>query len=81
MRILLNGKGIDEPKIWFGVLYGFVDKVKKKTKKFEEIMNYLEYYEKTFFTGLPNIDYEDEKIIIKGNLLSKNLFDINLSQL
>lgn len=80
LRILLHGNELKEPEVWSGVMYGFEDKHNEKPRKFEEMMLSYESYEKTYFAGFPNVDYEDTYVNFKGDFVSNHLYDINTSE-
>lgn len=82
LRILLNGKNLNQPKIYAGVLYDIIGNPKSKyVKKFEQAMQYIEYNDDKIFKGnLKQIKHKDGNISFNGHLNSLNLFEINDSE-
>ena len=82
LRILLNDKNLNQPKIYAGVLYDIIKNVKSKwIKKFEQAMQHIEYNDDKIFKGnLKQIKHKDGHISFNGHLNSLNLFDINDSE-
>ena len=82
VRIVLNDKNVLSPTIYSGVLHDIETKPQGERfiKKFERIMQHLEYIKDKIFKDGRKIDYEDAYIKIKGELISNKLFDINDSE-
>jgi hypothetical protein len=78
-KFKLDEKNLDQPKLYFGVLYD-VEKYKDWVKKFEHLMGALEYVDYKLFSKFPNIDYQDGTFKVKGKFKMVNLLDINSSQ-
>lgn len=77
LRIVLNDKNIEEPKLFSGVLYNIEA---KSWSKFENIMGHMEYNDGKVFKDPQKIEYEDAYIKLHGKLFENNLYDINDSQ-
>lgn len=82
LRILLNDKNLNQPKIYTGVLYDIIKNPKTKwIKKFEQGMQLIEYNDDKIFKGnLKQIKHKDGNISFNGHLNSLNLFEINDSE-
>lgn len=81
VRIVLNDEEGDEPTIYSGGLYNIHKKPHVKwIKKFEHIMNHLEYNDNKVFSDAKKIDYEDSYIKLQGKLIKNRLFEINNSE-
>jgi hypothetical protein len=78
LKIVLNYKNIKEPAVYFGVLYNIQKKPEAKMiTKFERVMGILEYNDYKVFKDVGKINYENIYIKVQGELMKKNLFDIN----
>jgi len=77
-RIMLDDKGLEEPIISFGVLYGLEKKsaAGKWPTKFEHLMAHIEYNDTRIFKNPGRIDFEDKRFRIRGKLLTAKLYDI-----
>lgn len=78
LRVMLNDEGLSEPAIYSGVLYNIYAKpIEKRIKKFESLMSHIEYHEQGVFKNIEDINYEDASVSFQGELIKRNLFDIN----
>ena len=80
LRIVIDGKGLSEPKVYAGILYGFHHKGKSGMHKVEQLMTHMEYREAQVFKNPHQIDYKDGYLAFSGKLFEVNLFDINSSE-
>lgn len=80
MRIVIDAKGLPEPKVYAGIFYEFKDKGKSGMEKVEQLMTHLEYREAQAFKNPYEIAYEDAYLSFRGKLFEVNLFDINSSE-
>lgn len=78
-RIILDDKNLNEPMLYFGVLYD-IHKFKDWIKKFENLMGQFEYIDNKLFAKFPDIDYEDGAVKLKGKFQRVHLLDINSSE-
>lgn len=74
IRIILNDESEKEPKILIGSIYDIHSK--KDLKKFEPFMAHIEYNDHKIFKNLSSVSYEDSYIILKGEFIQRDLFDI-----
>lgn len=77
-KFILDEKNIKEPELIFGVFYK-IEKNKDWVKKFEHLMGTFEYIDIKLFLELPNIDYADSIVKLKGVFKKVKLIDINSS--
>jgi len=70
VRIILDDDDLNEPVIYFGVLYGFGENeiLNKRLTKVEQLPTSIEYRENTILKNPKNINYEDVYIKFKGTL-------------
>jgi hypothetical protein len=80
LRIVLDAKGMPEPKIYAGILCDFMGKGKPTMEKVEQLMTHMEYREAQVFKNPHVIDYADGYLSFRGKLFEVNLFDINSSE-
>lgn len=80
LRILLNAKGLSEPKVYAGIFYDFVQKGKASMVKIEQLMTHIEYRELQVFKNPLMIDYADGYLSFRGKLFAQDLFDLNSSE-
>lgn len=82
LRIILDDKGIVEPTIYCGVLFGFQKKSSegKWPDKFEHLMGHFEYNEHKVFQEVDSISYEDAYVRFSGKLNSVGLYTLTDSQ-
>ena len=81
LRIVFYDKTIKEPTVYSGALYNIQKKPEAKwITKFERVMGILEYNDYKVFKDVGKINYENIYIKIQGELIKKNLFDINDSE-
>jgi len=80
LRIVLDAKGLSEPRVYAGLLYDFKTKGKTSMEKVEQLMGHMEYRESQVFKNPLAIDYEDGYLSFKGKLFAENLFDLNSSE-
>ena len=59
LRIILDSKGLPEPKLFVGILYDFIFQGKATMEKVEQLMTHIEYREQVVFKDPLNIDYID----------------------
>lgn len=78
MHIRLSNHNIDEPKIFFGVLYDIKTK-KEDIKKFENIVWEFSYFASKVLNQKQKINFEDNNCSFKGKYLQKNLLLIQSS--
>ncbi len=78
MRIILDDDAENEPVLFFGVLYGFINIGTKKTKfkKIEQIPTHIEYRINSVFKNPYKIDHEDGYVRFKGIMQKQSLFDL-----
>lgn len=78
LRFVLHDKDITEPKVYIGVLQNIAKKTEenKYPQKVEHIVGHIEYNDSKILKNLPDIDYEDNYIKMKGKIISHNLYDI-----
>ena len=79
LRVIFEDPDIDQPKLQIGVLTDIIAH-REVTKKFEQLMAHFTYVERRVFGNLPDVNYEDRYISMKGLLNSLNLFEINSSE-
>ncbi len=79
-RIILEDNQYTEPAILYGTFYDIEVKKDNKAKKFENLMGYFEYIDSKLFSKMPNVEYEDSNIKIKGKFKKQNLLAINTSE-
>jgi len=82
IRIILDDDELNEPVIYYGVLYGFGENeiLNKRFTKVEQIPTSIEYRENTILKNTKRIKYEDVYVKFEGNLKRENLFDLNNSE-
>ncbi len=80
LRIVLDAKGLSEPKVYTGILYNFKAKGKASMEKIEQTMSHMEYRESQVFKNPLSIDYADGYLSFHGKLFAHNLFDLNSSE-
>jgi hypothetical protein len=80
LRIVLDAKGLSEPKVFAGILYNFKEKGKASMEKIEQLMSHMEYREPQVFKNPFAIDYADGYLAFHGKLFAQNLFDLNSSE-
>ncbi len=80
LRIVLDAKGLSEPKVFSGILYNFKEKGKTSMEKIEQLMSHMEYRELQAFKNPLAIDYTDGYLAFHGKLFEQNLFDLNSSE-
>jgi hypothetical protein len=78
----LDDDDLNEPVIYFGVLFGFGENeiLNKRFKKVEQIPTAMEYRENTVFRNPKKIDWDDVYVKFEGKLRKQNLFDLNNSE-
>ena len=81
IRISLHEPEYKQPEMISGVLYEFekLSEPKKWPGKIEALMQHFEYSKNKFLATLPDVNYEDSYVRVKGKFLSHHLFDINSS--
>ena len=77
LRIVLDDKESTEPFLDAGVLHDFSS---AKLEKIEKLLAHILYNEAKVFTSKNEIDYKDNYVSFRGNLFSRNLYDINSSE-
>jgi hypothetical protein len=80
LRIVIDTKGLSEPKVYAGILYEFYHKGNSSREKVEQLMTHLETREAQFFKNPYQINYEDGYVAFHGKLREVNLFDVNSSE-
>jgi hypothetical protein len=82
VRIILNDDDINEPVIYYGVLYGFGENkiLNKRFTKVEQIPTAMEYRENIVFKNPKQIAWNDVYVKFEGKLKRENLFDLNNSE-
>jgi len=80
LRVVIDAKGLPEPKVYAGILYNFQHKGKPGMHKVEQLMTHMEYRETQIFKNPLQIEYEDSYLSFNGKLIGLNLFDINSSE-
>lgn len=80
LRIVLDAKGMAEPKIFAGILHDFLGKGKLSMEKVEQLMTHIEYRDMQVFKNPYTIDYADGYLSFRGNLFGVNLLDVNSSE-
>ncbi len=80
LRVILDAKGLSEPKIYAGILYNFKAKGKASMEKIEQMMSHIEYREPQVFKNPLSVDYTDGSLSFHGKLFEQNLFDLNSSE-
>ncbi len=78
IHIRLSNHKIEEPKIFFGVLYDIKPK-KDDTKKFEKIAWVFSYFASKVLSQKQKINFEDNYSSFKGKYLQKKLLSIQSS--
>ncbi len=82
LRVILRDEKLAEPTVYAGALYN-IQKAPDTgwPTKFEQAMQHIEYNDEKIFKGdLRRLEYRDSKIMLRGDLLSMPLFDINDSE-
>ncbi len=82
LRLVLNDKSLNEPRVYSGVLNNFERKSKREwPKKFEHIMGHIEYNDTKILKNFKKIEYEDSYVKFQGKLAENNLFEIENSEM
>lgn len=71
-RARFGGVELEAPTVIFGVFTAIT--LKKKFRKFEDLMSHFEYYEAGVFDELPTVRYEDGYVSVEGTFEAAPLF-------
>jgi len=81
LRFLLHDKSVTEPTVYGGVLHSIEAKPSAKwIVKFENVMGHISYNDEKVFKNPESIDFEDSYVRFQGELIGRNLFEINDSK-